>query len=283
MRDTVRGISLVCCAAVMAALSPPAVAAPIADGWLDPTEGYGSGYTVDYALQDSALVVTGGELWTYQGPGVGGSLGDVYIYFSQPKTLVDNTYGANSIGWGSDSLTGKDHKFSDLLGSDKASLTLKDGDGNIVYQVTLDYIRGTSKKKGDSGPLVSMGMIGGGGKVAKGCSPGAVLAAGSSLAYNLNTLGYLLTVDSPQTDTDYTPNSEYPDWIYEVAYEVQVDGDVFGDSGFGGVEIIVHNSPNKLTKKHVAMSGEITLIPEPTTFGILAFGGLGVLLRRRRR
>ena len=42
----------------------------------------------------------------------------------------------------------------------------------------------------------------------------------------------MLTTNSPATDANYTPNPTYPNWIYDVWYEVTVDLDAF-PAGFG--------------------------------------------------
>ena len=91
-------------------LTTAATAAPVVDGRFDPNEGYTTGYSVDFDVE-GGHTATGGELWLHQD----GATGDVYVSFTQPKTLVDNTYGDNSIGWGSDAASGKRHNFGGLL------------------------------------------------------------------------------------------------------------------------------------------------------------------------
>ena len=53
------------------------------------------GYSVSSAVEGTGFIVTDGELWVHQDP----TSGDVSVFFRQPLTLVDNTYGANSTGW----------------------------------------------------------------------------------------------------------------------------------------------------------------------------------------
>jgi hypothetical protein len=73
-----------------------------------------------------------------------------------------------------------------------------------------------------------------------------VLSFRTSIASNFNDFGYVLTTNSPVTDTNYTPNPTYPNWIYDVWYEVTVKASVFGTAGFGFVNVAsVHASPSK--------------------------------------
>jgi len=118
------------------------------------------------------------------------------------------------------------------------------------------------------------------------------VAAASSLDYNLNVLpggdGYIC--HSPATDADYTPNPAIPGWQYNVAYEVQLAGGVFGEGILGpdGLTndwevtfVNAHASPNKGAEfEHVTLG---VLVPEPSMVALLAIGGLVAIMRRRRR
>ena len=74
-----------------------------------------------------------------------------------------------------------------------------------------------------------------------------LLAWGTSLHYNFNALGYVLTQDSPLTDENYTENPNYPGRIFEIIYELRVDGSLFADHDFGGLSIpVIHDGPNKI-------------------------------------
>ena len=98
----------------------------------------------------------------------------------------------------------------------------------------------------------------------------------STLDYNFNVLGHVLTENSPAADIDYTGNTTHAGWLYEVGYEIKIDGGLFDEHGFGGVTIpVVHDSPNKIGGNKVYPN------PEPTTMLLLA-AGVPLFLRRRR-
>ena len=53
-------------------------------------------------------------------------------------------------------------------------------------------------------------------------------------------------MDSPATNELYTPNPTYPNWIFDVIYEIKINKSAFGPAGFGWIEIpYVHASPSK--------------------------------------
>ncbi len=105
---------------------------------------------------------------------------------------------------------------------------------------------------------------------------------GTSLDYNFNTLGHVLTENSPATDEDYTENSEYAGWLFEVLYEFKIDGDVFGGKGLGDITIpLMHVSPNKIAGNKVFYDGQYA-IPEPASMVLLGLGSIVLLPNRRR-
>ncbi len=158
------------------------------------------------------------------------SNGDVKIRLYVSKSLNDNTYGTNTIGW-----PGNNHTFSHLLNSDEAEFNLYNGNNNQVLNFTLDYL--------DDGLSTTSGY---GAKITSGSSP-YILNFNTSLARNFNDYGYILTTNSPATDANYTPNSSYPNWIFDMVYEFTISGSAFGVSGFGNAEVAgMHNSPDKL-------------------------------------
>jgi hypothetical protein len=71
----------------------------------------------------------------------------------------------------------------------------------------------------------------------------------TSISENLNSNGSAYTgliTNSPATNSTYAPNATYPNWIYDVWYEVTVNKSAFGASGFGYPFIAsVHASPSK--------------------------------------
>ena len=138
--------------AVVFGLGGLASADPMIDGRFDPGEGYSTGQSVIFGVEGTGQTVAGGQLWVHQSQ----ASGDVSVLFIQPKTLVDNTYGDNSIGWGPAAPSGKRHNFKDLLGSDKAQFVFTDGSGNAVLDVTMDYISETDKHSGAYASLLSL-------------------------------------------------------------------------------------------------------------------------------
>ena len=150
----------------------------------------------------------------------------------------DNTYGANQIAW-----PGKNHKFSHLVTSDMVQLALFDTAGVRKLEFKLDYF---SAATSDPSGYASLGTWGGDGGMVFGDGT-KVTAADSSLAANFRQgPNYWLTVDSPVTDINYTPNPAYPNWIFQAWYDVTVRRDAFGAAGFGYPRITaMHASPSK--------------------------------------
>ena len=197
-----------------------------------------------------------GKLATFYQPA-----GDaVYMVLALDKTFVDNTYGANAIGWSS-------HTFGNLTGSDHALFYGYDATGAKVLEFKMDYI--TSQAGAPSGNT-SLGVNGGEGDVVDaptGITYTSFPEWGTSIDYSLNDTGYCtggncsaggtdLLVDSPATNELYTPNSTYPNWIFDVIYEIKINKSAFGANGFGSIEIpYVHASPSK--------AGQNSLYPEP--------------------
>ncbi|GAX62099.1 type IIA topoisomerase (DNA gyrase/topo II, topoisomerase IV), A subunit [Candidatus Scalindua japonica] len=284
-------------------------ALPIIDGKFDTSEGYTTGYTLKLNVESgkgkkrgkgkSKTTVSGGEgdLWINQDT----TSGDISLAFIQPLSLVDNSYGDNSIGWGSDAPSGKNHNYEDLTESDKAQFVFTDGNDNTVLDIVLDYAHEFS------GGAVASSVTEGDGKVNTGLSSD-VMATASSLEYNYNIYGSSNTElfgdgsSSPLTGSDTTydvEDADLADWVFASVYELRVDGRVFSENGFGDVEIaVVHNSPNKIAKNKVytQISGEIEVyvdmneesdasspVPEPTTIALLGIGFAWAVVRRRQK
>jgi len=271
-------------AAVLTVIAVPAMALPTVDGRFDPAEGYTSEQSVVFQVQNLALPTTGGVLHTAIDP----VTGDLFAHLALPTSLVDNTYGSNSIGWGADAPSGKSHKYKDLKGSDEADLVIYDGRGNVVLKFRLDYHEGSTPK-----PI----------SVTYGPSNG-VTAGTTSLDYNWNVLGYKLDQNSPAAHPQYDAfgnidygqpytldDPAYAGWLFEVAYEFRLSGSIFGNNGFGGltgqyeqgdpldgnVLSIFHVSPTKQG------DNKTYYVPEPATLALLGLGGLPMLLRRKRK
>ena len=289
-RATVKVAAFVLAVSVMVLASESLMSAPNVDGRFDLTEGYSQNYTVNFAVENVGPITATGNLSVH----VDGA-GDVYVAFTQPKTLVDNTYGDNSIGWGSSAPSGKNHNFTDLLNSDKAQFVFKNDQGATVLDVTLDYLYQTSSTT--SGYAAGLGS--GKDSEVKTGSASSVLAASSSLDYNFNraaggnpATGYVLTTNSPATDANYTPNASYPGWVFDVTYEAKIDGGIFGAGGFDISQLslgTIHDSPNKMGKNKVWIEIDPTPatgpIPEPLTMlGVFAgMTGVAGYLRKRAR
>jgi hypothetical protein len=195
-----------------------------------------------------------------------GNLNIVYDQFPAPN---DNSYGVNAVGWGT-----KGHTFRNLTGSDRAGFQLVDGSGVARLDFDIDYI--TAKAGAPSG-YASLGAAGGDGgiNVAADGQGATGITGDSSLARNLNTLGYFvggiqvpatkadtngtdLLVDSPKTvnrTDDYTlltPNPWVNGWDFHSTYFVTISAERLASLGFNVLTWKVqanadelHNSPAK--------------------------------------
>lgn len=190
----------------------------------------------------------------------------VHVRLTFNPDFVDNTYGANAIGWGAQAAPmmgaggmmkppkgGKTgHTFKDLVGSDHAEFKLFDAENALKLQFKLDYL---SESAAAPSGYATLGVSGGDGKMIVG-SADAIVAASSSLDRNLNACmlpGFL--EDSPATDANYTPNANAELWDYRVVYDVWVKRASFGDAGFGQASVdFVHASPSKLGENTVEVT-----------------------------
>lgn len=180
----------------------------------------------------------------------------VHVRLTMNPSFVDNTYGANAVGWGDSKakkpgkgpmamMMGKGaHTFKDLVGSDHAEFKLTDASGALRLQFKADYL---SASAGAPSGYATLGVGGGDGKLITG-SASDVVGVSTSLDRNLNVCGLRdFTVDSPATDSAYTPNPIAVNWDYRVVYDVWVRASAFGTAGFGAATVdFVHASPSKV-------------------------------------
>jgi hypothetical protein len=258
--------------------------AVLVDGVFNSNEGYTNVQSIMFQLDNGTMIKDPGTLaWTVDGQG------NVFVAFVQPLSINDNTYGTNSVGWVDKTGKPTTHTFGNLTGSDKAVFNLTNGAGQS-FTYTLDYISQTSSAP--SG-YASLGVNGGDGSVGggkKGSTGGGsatdVLKWGTSLDYNLNTLGFkTFIVDSPATTPAHNPDGSIdyskpyanpanaPGWVYNIEYEFEISAAAFGPSGFAGVTVpFAHDSPSKFGQN------TIIAVPEATNYlvGLAAvvFAGL---------
>ena len=249
-----------------------AYAAPVIDGRFDPSEGYTSGTYLDLLVERAGYTSDQGQLWLYQDQ----ENRDIYAALRLPVTLVDNSYGDNSIGWGDDAASGKHHNFEDIIESDGAEFSLLNNNGESVLHFEIDYF--SENKDGYSSEIVSTEESKKGKRKGNDTSGnlGCVKAFATSMDYNFNMLNLVLTENSPEADSNYNvANATQSEWIFEVVYEVKIDGNIFGCNEFGRLDIpIVHASPNKVGKNKVYPEDTYEPVPEPMTLVLLGLGGL---------
>jgi len=152
---TLNGATICCVAVVLVGLSATLNATPIVDGRFDPGEGYTLGHYVNIEVEGGRrsgnIPADDGVLWVYRDF----ATADLFANLTQPLTLVDNSYGDNSIGWGSSAPSGKNHNFTNLKGSDKAQVTITDADGDILLDFIMDYL---SESSSTSSGYASLGV-----------------------------------------------------------------------------------------------------------------------------
>jgi len=291
----------------------------IVDGKVGGFSEYSHGYFVDYEFGGGQTAT--GEIWYTKDT----SNNKLYLGFTEPLSLVDNSYGQkegiasdidNSIDW--PEKTGKggsykpDHKFGDLLGSDKAGFIFADG-----AEFYVDYINGYGTDKSKIPPFASGGVTDGDGYVVKdgfGNPYASGISAATSLAWNYNEFkstplftSYSGTDQtkwqeyfySPETEWDGSPidydalgdaytvvDAAYSDWIFEVAYEVCIDLDLFPIEfeGIGSlVSINAHVSPHKIgsSNDNFGTPGEPVPVPGAVILGVIGIGFSSWLGRRK--
>jgi len=257
------------------------------DGVLTPGDGYSTTIDLSFEVEGVTEVQTGAKLHMHQ------AAGSLFFGLALPKTLVDNSYGTTAIGWGASAPSGKDHKFQELVGSDKAQFIFRDANDAdaVVMDLTLDYLSADGK---DVPPPYVADKTAKDFKVVPGTSIDDILNLSTSLKHNWDIFGlsdpgfFGKDVASPAADPDYG-NPEVSGWVYDVMYEFEIDaGALAGVNLYGGDFIeIIHASPNKIGGNKVRYfepgPAGTPPIPEPLTLlGVLiGVTGLRGYLRRR--
>src|SRR5439155_1754512 len=159
--------------------------------------------------------------------------GDLYIKFDQFPAPNDNSYGVNAVGWPEP----RGHLFKDQINSDHAGFQLRDPNGVVKLSFDIDYLTASTVTAATPSGYESLGPFGGDGRVVPGTLTPADLTWDTSLARNLNALGYCtagncttggvnLLVDSPPTDATHTnyaiSNPALLQWNFHDTYFVTI-------------------------------------------------------------
>lgn len=165
----------------------------------------------------------------------------VYLRLTFDPSFVDNTYGANGIGWEGE----RDgvRPFDKLVGSDHSQFVALDATGEVIFELKLDYLGEVDTA--DCG-YASKGVADKDGEVIIG-EESDVLHWTTSMDRNLNERGYCdYLEDSPATDENCTRNPDAPNWDFRVVYEIWLRRSAFEPNGFGTAHMtFVHASPAK--------------------------------------
>ncbi|QDU33594.1 PEP-CTERM motif protein [Poriferisphaera corsica] len=196
----------------------------------------------------------------------------IQVALTLPTGYVDNSYGDNSVGWD------KNHKLTELSGSDKAYFLIRDKnnhDNNIFLKVDYLARKLEIEDKGkDAGKLKkneykdeSKAKINGGKEIkadekdANKLDPfWSEFSRSSSMEWNMNNFmldgsgGLIsgsesLVTDSPDTVSDSSYDlvdpSSYSDWRFDVTYEFSLTAAALAGAGITEVEILLQNIDDK--------------------------------------
>jgi hypothetical protein len=149
-----------------------------------------------------------------------------------------------------------------LVKSDHVWLAAMTKTGDSAFSGKIDYIHGIDSTIIPSG-YTCLGPYGGDGALYKG-SASDIISFGSSLDENVNFYNYRLFVDSPKTDSLYTPNPDYPFWEFYVIYRITLRANAFGAGGTANFDKVVmetvHASPSKYSNDTVIIFDKISPI-----------------------
>ncbi|MFW5959880.1 MAG: carboxypeptidase-like regulatory domain-containing protein [Chitinivibrionales bacterium] len=169
---------------------------------------------------------------------------DVMVVFN--PGFVDLTYGTGAQGWSPN----RGHTFKDLVASDHVEIAVRNAAGDTVFHGRLDLLSPTDQT---SSGYASLGPVGGDGSIIAG-NESDIISYGSSFCDNINYYGYSDFENSPSTDSTFSPNPDYPNYEFYVAYRLTLDSDAFGESGYGDVGMTsVHASPAKTPDETVTV------------------------------
>ncbi|QQE11664.1 PEP-CTERM sorting domain-containing protein [Planctomycetota bacterium] len=236
--------------------------------------------------------------------------GDLFVAFTLPTNVVDNSYGANSVGWDDNAANGKDHDYKDLSGSDKGEFTIRDSSGNNIF-FTMDYLTlkvETDNKKDEIKKVElkdeSELSVNGAKEIkADDKNPDPIwnqIMMDTSMEYNLDEFNirdvekddpylgtkYALYEDSPETTSSTSYDLVNPadaNWAFDVTYEFKMSNALLNEANIDlnslSIELgTFHASPNKLDKNKLE---NFVPVPEPSS-AFLMIGATGLLVARNR-
>lgn len=147
---------VLCIAALTMVTASPAFAIPSVDGKISVDE-YSDSFSINFEIEgiekDAPNITTFGDtgtLYYHQDSGTK----DLFMAFIQPLSLVDNVYGPGTpVDYTGKDGVPKEHKFTDLTGSDKAQFKFSDSQGTLILDFTLDYLEGKGDKLDKNGEV----------------------------------------------------------------------------------------------------------------------------------